>query len=72
MEFLYLVAVVLGVIVSILWILMPFAVFGIKSKLDAMTERVDFLSQRADVLTLQIAETNQLLRAGFNIPTDQQ
>lgn len=59
------VGTVLVFVLTVLWIALPFAVFGVKEKLDS-------LRQRVDVLTRQQAETNQILRAGFNIPADEQ
>jgi len=59
-------------ILGVLWTILSFAVFNMRSRLNALAERAEFLTSRVDVLTRQQAETNQLLRAGFNIPTNQQ
>lgn len=65
MDAVYAIAMTLGALIvftlTVLWIALPFAVFGVKEKLDRLAGRVD-------VLTRQQAETNQLLRAGLNIP----
>ncbi|KHL54774.1 hypothetical protein [Xanthomonas cannabis] len=62
MEFIYLAAAIFGLVLSVLWLLVPFAVFGIKpllgqllaeqrktnTALATMSQQLHFIAQRLD------------------------
>ena len=55
-----LILAVLGLIVLILWTLLPFAVFGIKGRLDNLSRQLSAVAQ-------ELQWTNYLLKVGFEL-----
>jgi branched-subunit amino acid transport protein AzlD len=45
MELLYILLVIVGVFVALLWILLPFAVFGMKEKLDEIIKELKQINE---------------------------
>jgi hypothetical protein len=48
MTFVVLVLLPLGILLIVLWIALPFSVFGIKSRLDTIIEQLDAISQQQE------------------------
>ena len=54
------------IVLSILWFLLPFAVFGIKGKLDNLIENTSDTNQKLDLLLAEISESNNLLQESIS------
>ncbi|MBD3179234.1 MAG: hypothetical protein GF417_06365 [Candidatus Latescibacteria bacterium] len=70
---LLLVIIVGGLLLSVLWIILPFAVFGIKGKMDGMNHRIDMVITRLnkiiELLTrIKVTETALLEQGRCSAP----
>jgi len=61
------VVVILVVIMSVLWFILPFAVFGIKDRLDRLIAEIQDLKNSSATTQYEIKKTNQILKAVHNV-----
>jgi hypothetical protein len=58
------------VLLGILWFILPFAIFGIKNKLNAALKEMVSIREAATIAQYEIRKTNQILKAVHNITED--
>lgn len=79
------IVIVFLVVLAILWIILPFAIFGIKSRMDTIlqstkdigpqmtfsTHEVKKLAAGVATLTAEVRKTNQILMAVHNVKIEE-
>ncbi|GEM_PF-2035990 len=54
--------ILLGFLVTILWVILPFAIFGIKPRLNSITKELALLREVNNSIGKDIQQTNKLLK----------
>ncbi|WP_291295165.1 hypothetical protein [Elioraea sp.] len=65
-----LVIVVLGLMIALAWVLMPFSVFGVKGRIEAVEARLEVIHEEIRQLNLRIAQAGWRSGPDFAMPAE--
>jgi hypothetical protein len=61
---------VLGLTILLAWVLMPFSVFGVKGRIEALEARLEVMHEELRQLSARLAQAPALRGADFAIPAE--
>lgn len=65
-----LVIVVLGLMIALAWVLMPFSVFGVKGRIEAVEARLDVIHEDIRQLNVRMAQSGARAGPDFAMPAE--
>lgn len=65
-----LVVLVLGLMIALAWVLMPFSVFGVKGRIEALEARLEVIHEEIRQLNIRIAQGAGRTSSDFGMPAE--
>jgi hypothetical protein len=65
-----LVVLVLGLMIALAWVLMPFSVFGVKGRIEALETRLEVIHEEIRQLNLRLAQSGGRAGPDYGMPAE--